>query len=311
MVTPINNDDLKKLLSHTESLMNHVYCVRQDLSLEPANQHIASCINYVDLKEYRNEFIEELLNTICEWVYSQEKAQKIIDDFIQIDSRTPQNANSKLRSLALKKFRKSSSDALVMQGQFGELLLFNFLQHFFQAVPLLRKMPITTSDGHERFGSDAIHYSRRKETNLLLLGESKAYTSNYKFSQAFADSLESILKTYVNLNDELDLYLYDDFIDPKLERIAKAYKDGKLKNVEIHLYCLISYNETTSFEKTSEGKIKSSIINIISQRCQKLDAKIYTCFKDKQALFKRLNYIIFPFWEFKSLIEKFQNRVGN
>ena len=36
-------------------------------------------------------------------------------------------------------------DELLIQGQFGELLLFHFIQKFMQATPLLRKMKIATS----------------------------------------------------------------------------------------------------------------------------------------------------------------------
>ncbi len=311
MIAGLSEEKLNNLLCHTQSFMNHVHYVQQKFNLLPDNEHFGTFINHVDLKEFRGEFLDELINTICEWVYSQSKARGIVDKLRSEGGRSEQNANSQLRLLALKKFRRTNGNSLVLQGQFGELLLFNFLQHFFKAVPLLRKMPITTSVGHERFGSDAIHYKRDGENNILLLGESKAYTSDYQFSKAFETSLASILNTWQKINDELDLYTYNDFLEDELEQIAIAYKEGRLANVKIHLVCLIAYNETKQFKKLSESQIKTSIIEIITERCKNLDSKIYKCFSGYGPLFNRITYIVFPFWEFEDLVREFQREIGN
>ena len=71
-------------------------------------------------------------------------------------------AHASVQRRARDKFRKGSGNTLLVQGQFGELLLFHFIQKCMKAVPLLRKM-ITTSSQHERFGADAIHYKLRTE----------------------------------------------------------------------------------------------------------------------------------------------------
>ena len=312
----LTTKELQKFFTHTESFINHVYYVQQDFKLKPSKDHIGACINHLDLIEFRQEFIEELVNTIYEWVYSQSKAEKTINELIDEEGRSKQNAHSKLKSLAHKKFRHmdkdKDKDKLLLQGQFGELLLFNFLQYFYQAVPLLRKMPIATSVGHERFGADAIHYKKEDGKNILLLGESKAYTYNEtcKFNDAFKKSLSSILETYLDLNSELDLYTYDDFLEPELEQIAKAYKNSTLSNVEIHLVCLVAYSERKDFQKDSEGQIKADIIKIISGRCAKVKEQYYQCFSGHETLLNRINYIIFPFWELKSLIMDFKKAIG-
>ena len=57
-----------------------------------------------------------------------------------------------------------------------------------QATPLLRKMKIATSSEHERFGADAIHYKIQDAKNIIILGEAKTYSSNYKFATAFSDA---------------------------------------------------------------------------------------------------------------------------
>jgi|GEM_PF-299937 hypothetical protein len=302
-------DIVKKLLTHTDSLMNHVYWVKQKFDILPDRDHIATSINYVDLKEFRHEFLNEIVKTVCEWVYSNKKAKKIIDEYMNEEKRSYLNAHSALINLAFSKFRKVDGQEVYSQGQFGELLLFNFIQHFFSAVPLLRKMSITTSYGHERFGADAIHYKYQDNKNIIILGESKVYKSNYQFKKAFKDSLESIISTYNKLTEELDLYVYDDFLDEDLVLIAKSYKRGLLKNVEIQLVCLIAYNETTIFEKKDEAQIKKEIVKIIEDRCSSLEKQIFEAAKT-QGLLPRLNYIIFPIWDLEELLIKFQCLIG-
>ena len=93
------------------------------------------------------------------------------------------------------------------------LLLFHFIQRFKGAVPLLRKMPITTSAEHERYGADAVHYKIENGKNVIVLGEAKAYTSEYQFSSAFKKAIDSILDTYKKFRGELGLYLHEDFLD--------------------------------------------------------------------------------------------------
>lgn len=311
-IVGLSEKKLKDFLTCTTSFINHVHYVQHNFHLKPEKDHIGACINYVDLKEFRREFVEELVDTICEWVYSQSKVKIIIDKLIEEEGRSEQNANSKIRTLAFNKFRRSKDENLTLQGQFGELLLFNFMQHFFKAVPLLRKMPITTSKGHERFGADAIHYKIEGEKNIILLGESKAYTydKKCKFATAFRDALLSILETYDNFKDEIDLYTYEDFLEPELEQVARAYKNGTLRDVEIHLVCIIAYNETTDLKRESQEQIKTDIINAISERCKNLKADIYDIFNGKEAMLARMNYIIFPFWEMRNLIEEFKKVIG-
>lgn len=307
----VNNitDVVNRLLTHTTSLMNHVYWVKQKFDILPDRDHIATSINYVDLKEFRHEFVNELVNTVCEWVYSDKKSQKIINEFINEENRSALNAYSALRTLAFSKFRKIEGKEVYSQGQFGELLLFNFIQHFFSAVPLLRKMVITTSHGHERFGADAIHYKYEDNKNIIILGESKVYISNYQFKKAFENSIESILSTYDKHTEELNLYTYDDFLDEDLKPIAKSYKKGLLKNVEIQLVCLVAYNETTFIEKKEESQIKKEIVKIIEKKCSSLDKKIFKV-AENTGLLPRLNYIIFPIWDLEELLKQFQSLIG-
>src|SRR5690606_26035084 len=152
----------------------HIYWFYEDLDLMPKKKHYGLSINYSDIKERKDDFLSELVNTIVSWVYNNSKSKSLLDERFA-ESKDLGNAISFVTNQAYKKFRPGYP-----QGQFGELLLFNLIQHYYKAVPALRKQRITTSIGHERFGADAIHYKRDGDTNVLILGESKCYESKYK-----------------------------------------------------------------------------------------------------------------------------------
>lgn len=304
---PITETQIEKLISCTKMFMNHVHFVQQSFNLLPDNLHYGTCINYVDLQEYREEFCTELVNTVSEWVYSQKKAAKVIETMIE-EGRSFQNAQNTLTTEAFKKFRTHSTDKLLVQGQFGELLLFNFLQSFFKSVPLLRKMPITTSVEMERFGADAIHYKCGGGKNIFYLGEAKTYSSKYKFDTAIEDAILSILKTYQEHRKEIGRYVYDSFIDDDLIEVARDYKNGTLKEVELHLVSVITYCENRKVEKRSEMQIKDDIIKLIGERGRSVDRKLFDSID--AGLCPRFNYIIMPIWELDSLLGQFKKLIG-
>src|ERR1700679_3736029 len=122
MLTQKEIDEFKKAGA---AFMNHVHWVTQTFDLVPNKNHFGTSINYVDLQEFRDEFCTELINTIPDWIYSQKKAKEIIEGFL-LFGRSQQNANAALTTLTFKKFRNRDSNRdLFIQGQFGELLLFN------------------------------------------------------------------------------------------------------------------------------------------------------------------------------------------
>lgn len=132
-MSEITIEELEKLKTYTDSLMNHVYWVQQTFDVVPTKSHIATCINFVDLNERKTEFCRELINTIPEWIYSKEKYKEVFEK-LEI-KRGKANASNELSTICFEKFRgrfkKGDTDKLFAQGQFGELLLFNFLQKFF------------------------------------------------------------------------------------------------------------------------------------------------------------------------------------
>lgn len=294
---------MDKYLTNTQSLANHIFWFYEDLELLPQKDHYGLAINYTDIKERKDDFLSELINTVVSWVYNKSKVKSIFDERLK-ESDDVGNAINFVTNLAYSKFRKGYP-----QGQFGELLLFNLIQHYYKAVPILRKQRITTSIGHERFGADAIHYKKDGENNLFILGESKCYKSKYSFNTAFDISLDSIVDTFNKLDKELDLYLNEDFLEADLEQIVKQYKKGELKNVRFELVCLISYNETQTITGATEDEIKESIKTIIKDRCLAFDKSKFSVIDDN--ILSRINYIVFPIWKLDELLDNFQTKVGS
>lgn len=294
---------MEKYLTNTEKLVNHIYWFYEDLETLPKKDHYGLSINYTDLKERKDDFLSELINTVVSWVYNNSKSKDLFDKRFA-ETGDIGNAMNFVTNQAYKKFRKGHP-----QGQFGELLLFNLIQYYYKAVPVLRKQRITTSIGHERFGADAIHFKKEGDNNIFILGESKCYESKYAFSSAFETSLNSIVNTFNLLDKEIDLYLYDDFLEPELEDVVKAYKAGELSNVKFELVCMITYNETNKIAGDNEISIKDTIKTIIKERCKNFDKDKFNAINE--ALLTRINYIVFPIWELDLLLDTFQSKVGS
>lgn len=290
----MTEEDITKRLIINDALFRNIYVFEQTFDIEPKNKpHIGAAIAYQDLQELRTDFLDELVNTVADWVYSSEKFLKMKQQYMKT-GRSEVAAVSAVLSKAKKKFR-TDDNRLSIQGQLGELLLFHFIQRVKQAVPLLRKMPIMTSPHHERYGADAIHYKVEDDKNIIIVGEAKAYTSKYKFGDAFQDALTSILESYTNLRNELRQYVHEDFLDEELNYIAEAILDNALPNLEIELISIVIYNETQKISVTNEKNIKQQIETLIQKR--------YASFKNeidfyKHPILKRITYIVFPIWRF-------------
>lgn len=298
---------LKRLIKN-DALFNMVHVISQKYDILPDNkEHIGAYIEYQDILEMRDGFIEELTDSIVEWIYSSEKYAELKKK-IMAKGKSERSAAAEIERKAKQKFRGThESDKLLIQGQMGELLLFHFIQRCMKAIPILRKMKIATSSSHERFGADAIHYKVENGKNIIILGEAKTYTSDYKFLDAFSDALQSILETYKNHRKELNLYVHEDFLDDKMNEIAEQYLNNTLKPVEIQLVSIITYNEVSKLEKENEDEIKAQIEKIIEERYKNFDNTQIEIAKNP--ILARITYIVFPVWDLKDLALKFQNMI--
>ena len=301
----MTKDDIAKRLIENDSLFNKIHVIQQKFDILPDDkEHIGVCIKYQDLAEMRNEFITELVDSVVDWVYSSEKYKSLISATMKM-GKSEASANSAIITKARQKFRTGTGEQLLIQGQLGELLLFHFIQKHFNAVPILRKMPITTSSAHERFGADAIHYKVDNDKNIMILGEAKTYTSDYKFNAAFEDALGSILDTYEKHKQEMNLYLHEDFLDVEMDKVAESYLNGTMENVEVHLVSIVTYNETKKLKITNQADIITQIDEIIKKRyCDFDDGKIDIA---NNPILNRITYIAFPVWDLEALAKAFQD----
>ena len=297
--------DILKRLIRNDALFNYIHVFQQRFEIIPdKSNHMGAFIEFQDIQDRREEFLSELVDTIVDWVYSSEKYNDLVELFRKRGKSTAA-ANHAAYRKAREKFRKSDNlDRLLLQGQFGELLLFHFIQRFMHAVPLLRKMPITTSSKHERFGADAIHYKLEGDRNIIILGEAKTYTSTYSFNRAFEIALNSIIESYHNLNKELSLYIHEDFLDNELNKIAEMYLSNRLPNVEVHLVSIVTYNENRNIKYTTQKDIQLQIQKIIEDRYKNFDNDKIDI--NRNPILNRITYIVFPVWELEDMIDKFQ-----
>lgn len=191
----MTKEDIKTRLINNDALFKNIYVVEQQFDIVPEDRkHYGAAVSYQDIMELRSDFLEQLIDTVVDWVYSSEKYADLKAKFIE-SGKSEGAAASQVVRKAKEKFRRGD-DKLLIQGQLGELLLFHFIQRFKGAVPLLRKMSITTSAEHERYGADAIHYKIENGKNVIVLGEAKAYTSDYQFSSAFKKAIDSMIVSY-------------------------------------------------------------------------------------------------------------------
>lgn len=282
--------------------------VVQQYDILPNNkEHVGVYIEYQDMQELRDEFVEELSDTIVDWIYSSEKYEKIKKKLVN-SGKSEAAAAQYIGRKAKSKFRanKNSKNVLI-QGQMGELLLYHFIQKCMKAIPLLRKMNIATSSDHERFGADAIHFKIENDKNIIILGEAKTYTSKYKFNEAFSDALDSILNTYNKHKSELGLYVHEDFLDNEMNEVAEKYLSNTLKSVEIQLVSIVTYNELSKIDKVDENTIRNNIKKIIEDRYRNYDKNKIDI--RNNPILSRITYIVFPVWDLKELADKFQKLI--
>lgn len=304
----LTSTDIDKRIINNDALFNNIYVVHQKFDIVPnSTEHFGTSIDYQDLSELRDDFLNELYDTIVDWVYSSEKFAQIKAAAIK-KGKSEQAANSEIQRKAHDKFRgNKNSESLLVQGQLGELLLFHFIQRFQRAIPLLRKMKITTSNKHERFGADAIHFKFENNKPIIILGEAKTYTSKYQFNQAFEDALESILTTYLSHRKELNLYVHEDFLDDSMNEVAEKYLNRTLDNVEVRLVSIVVYNETKKLNITNQSEIRKQISDIIEERYKSFEKSKIDI--DNNAILKRITYIVMPIWKLDELAQNFQDKI--
>lgn len=80
-----------------------------------------------------------------------------------------------------------------------------------------------------------------------------------------------------------------------------------MKNVEIHLVCIVVYNETKKLKNQTETEITKEIDKIIEERYQNFDNKKIPI--EENIILNRITYIAFPIWKLDELLETFQKEL--
>jgi len=298
--------DVKPLLNRIESLINTMYFVKAEVGLSPEKEHIITCLKYQGLNQMRSEFIHRLVNSIVKYVFSATELEQKGRELITEDSLDPADVHGEIFQQARAYFRASD-----VKGQFSELLLFNFLQHYFEALPVVRKMGITTNPEVERHGSDAIHLGYDAiQGNVVFLGEAKTYPSGFK--PAFENAIKSIITAYNEHRNELQLYAYEEFLTPEVRTLMKDYLKGKI-DLPVKLVVIVSYCSGETPEKTTKDDCHKHYIEHVLHECTKIKDTHYKDADGKKmnpGLLAELNYILFPVNELDSLLRDFRIKMG-
>ncbi|QDE40376.1 DUF1837 domain-containing protein [Luteibacter pinisoli] len=294
----ISEQELDNLLSSTDKLFSNIYAFSLDPCDFGGKSHSGCAIAHQDLLERRVDFLRELRNTMSAWVYSKNKFAALFNEALANRNLDLQNATAQLNELVRSKFRRGYP-----AGQFGELLLFNLLQRFYKAPPILRKMPLTTNPKIERHGADAIHYRRSGNLNIVYLGEAKTYSSKNSFSKAVGDAIESTYGSYLGFQNELNLYVYDDLVADELLPVAKAVKENALDDFVLEAVCIISYDEQTQKVGETEADLHDCIEALVAKRLAALKTKHGDGVNGP--IFRRMHFYFLPFWGLKNLLEEF------
>lgn len=79
----MTNEDISKRLIINDALFRNLYIFEQLFDIEPKDKpHVGAAIAYQDIQELRTDFLDELVNTVADWVYSSEKFLKMKQQYM-------------------------------------------------------------------------------------------------------------------------------------------------------------------------------------------------------------------------------------
>lgn len=198
-----------------KTFLDHFHHDIQDHKLEETrskvNLHILRIANN---KFDLNPLLKELSNSMITFCLSKKEYQQYVDE----------QRFGELTFAAQEKFRDYQSN----EGEFGELLLYCFLETHLEAPKLLTKMNLKTSHNDYVKGADGIHLLKVSPNEYqIVFGESKMYkTLKGGLNNAFK-SIDSFLNHAKNnvyyemqlINSHLEQEIVDDQTYEQLKRI--------------------------------------------------------------------------------------------
>ena len=80
----LEEKDILKRLVKNDALFRKIHVITQRYDILPNNKdHMGAFIEYQDINELRDDFVEELSDTIVDWIYSSEKFTELKNKLIK------------------------------------------------------------------------------------------------------------------------------------------------------------------------------------------------------------------------------------
>lgn len=74
----LTSSDIEKRIINNNALFNNILVIHQNFDIIPSDtKHYGASIDFQDLCELRDDFLDELYDSIVDWVYSSEKYEKL------------------------------------------------------------------------------------------------------------------------------------------------------------------------------------------------------------------------------------------
>lgn len=255
-------------------------------------------IKYTHDKIREEDFIKFLFNNITTYSLTKEERDRL----------GPEKSDEiiKLAQTAFSRFVKNTTT-----GEFGEIILFHFLELTEGAVQIVNKMPLKTAGNVHSFGADALHFSFKDNLKVLYLGESKT-------GKSFSEILNKSLTSTENHSNDLQLacnYLSDDIPDTVRKEI-KDYLNPLKKNKEdfskVHAIFLGYQCDQLTYPGQSGKELLDKVIAAYKEEIETYFKNIEEQIKTNEKLSDQ-NFLFFviPFTNIGDLRSKFAGAINN
>lgn len=295
----ITKKSVTKYIAHSEL----VACE----SVPKNEKNRAVCITHLSLKEETALFAESLIRSIKPFTYSQDKLARLKKKILDEEGIPEDEIDQYITQKTAKLFRKDN-----IEGQLGELILYVILEQYFESIPVIRKMPITTDPNLERNGADAIHLKVKNGKYELIIGEAKTYSRLTKQTGAastqpsyrgFKDSIESALTSLNTLWDETEVYLMHDFVPENVRDVVQAIKKKEISH-SILICCICVYEFSHPAEGCDEDNIKAMHLEADEAIKKFINSSAYSSIPSN--ILPKFCFISFPIANMTTLKESFQ-----
>ena len=238
-----------------------------------------------ELEQVKEEFYNVLFDDIPNFAFGQRQIVKRLNNDPNI-VKINREAFKKIYSIP--EIKEASDyylnndeveDKYLKKGEFGELILYHFLHHYFQAESLISKIYFKDSNNLAAHGFDAVHVN--ESNRELWLGESKLYQDG-----------NSAIRELVN---DLKAHFNRDFFNSEFTII------DKLANIKIALFAgftskHISNRNEFEDKDTFDKELSKESIDLLNSLNQKKDSHAWVNYLD-------IYLFLFPLNDKKELVK--------